>query len=139
MQKKVVIIGFLLGAGLIVFQYLEYSYYHASQYQDFYLLLISIAFLSMGILIGKKVKDKKKTETIESEVDDHMVQKLGISSREMEVLDHLAIGHSNQEIADLLFVSLNTVKTHISNLYSKLNVDKRTKAVSKAKQLKLLI
>ena len=59
MQKKVVIIGFLLGAGLIVFQYLEYSYYHASQYQDFYLLLISIAFLSMGILIGKKVKDKK--------------------------------------------------------------------------------
>jgi len=138
-QKKVVIIGFLLGAGLIVFQYLENSYYDALHHQDFYLLLISVAFLSMGILIGKKVKGKKIIEIIEPAVDDQMIKMLGISSREMEVLDHLAKGHSNQEIADLLFVSLNTIKTHISNLYIKLDVDKRTKAISRAKQLKLLI
>ena len=139
MQKSIVIIGFFLGLLLIVFQYLEFSYYNSYESKDLYLLIISIAFLSVGILIGKKLTKKTVIEIADFEVDHGMIAKLGISTRELEVLDLLAKGYSNQEIADLLFVSLNTIKTHISNLYAKLDVDKRTKAISKAKELRLLI
>ena len=139
MQKGIVIIGFFLGLLLIVFQYLEFSYYNSYDSKDLYLLIISIAFLSVGILIGKKLTKKTIIQIADYEVDHGMIAKLGISSRELEVLDHLSKGYSNQEIADQLFVSLNTIKTHISNLYTKLDVDKRTKAVSKAKELRLLV
>jgi ATP/maltotriose-dependent transcriptional regulator MalT len=66
------------------------------------------------------------------------LNKLGISKREHEVLEWMAKGLSNQEIADKLFVSLNTVKTHTSNLFLKLEVSRRTQAIQKAKQLRLI-
>jgi ATP/maltotriose-dependent transcriptional regulator MalT len=56
----------------------------------------------------------------------------------MEVLQNIAQGHSNQEIADRLFVSLNTVKSHTNNIYSKLNVRRRTQAIEKARKLNLI-
>lgn len=61
-----------------------------------------------------------------------------ISARELEVLQLLANGHSNKEIAAELFVSPNTVKTHIARLYEKLEVSRRTQAVSRAKALQLV-
>jgi len=61
-----------------------------------------------------------------------------ISERELEVLYLIAAGLSNQEIADKLFISLNTVKTHTKNINSKLNVNSRTKAITRAKELGLL-
>jgi ATP/maltotriose-dependent transcriptional regulator MalT len=66
------------------------------------------------------------------------LQKLGISKREHEVLQLMAQGLSNQEIADKLFVSLNTIKTHTSNLFLKLEASRRTEAVKKAKELRLI-
>jgi ATP/maltotriose-dependent transcriptional regulator MalT len=54
------------------------------------------------------------------------------------VLQNLALGYSNQEIADKLFVSLNTVKTHTNNIYSKLNVKRRTQAIETARKLKII-
>jgi NarL family two-component system response regulator LiaR len=62
----------------------------------------------------------------------------GISKRELEVLTLMAQGLTNQEIADKLFVSLNTVKTHSSNLFLKLEVKRRTQAIERAKQLRLI-
>jgi ATP/maltotriose-dependent transcriptional regulator MalT len=64
--------------------------------------------------------------------------RLGISKREHEVLELMAKGLSNQEIADNLFVSLNTIKTHSSNLFIKLQVGRRTQAVQKGKELGLI-
>ncbi|MBL7864664.1 MAG: response regulator transcription factor, partial [Cyclobacteriaceae bacterium] len=61
-----------------------------------------------------------------------------ISKREHEVLELIARGHSNQEIADKLFVSVNTIKTHLSNLFLKLEVSRRTQAIQKAKDLRLI-
>lgn len=66
------------------------------------------------------------------------LQRLGISKREHEVLELIAKGLSNQEIADKLFVSLNTIKTHTSNLFLKLEVSRRTQAIQKAKELRLI-
>jgi len=61
-----------------------------------------------------------------------------LSKRELEVLQLLAAGYSNQEMADRLFVSLNTIKTHLNKIYIKLDVKRRTQAVSKARELNIL-
>ena len=66
------------------------------------------------------------------------LNKLRISSRELDVLQLMAQGLSNQEIAERLFVSLNTIKTHSSNLFFKLEVERRTQAIEKAKRLNLI-
>lgn len=67
-----------------------------------------------------------------------MVEELGLSSRELEVLDLMSLGYSNKEIASQLFVSPNTVKTHLSSIFEKLNVGKRLQAVDQAKKLGLI-
>lgn len=95
-------------------------------------IIIGVLFLLFGTWIGvhffaKQRKDEKYDAT-----------KLGLSKRELEVLQLIADGHSNQEIADLLFVSLNTAKTHISHIYAKLGVSRRTQAVQKARALAAL-
>jgi ATP/maltotriose-dependent transcriptional regulator MalT len=66
------------------------------------------------------------------------LQNLGLSKREMEVLQLMAEGLSNHEIASRLFVSLNTIKTHSSKVFEKLEVNRRTQAVDKAKKLSLI-
>lgn len=66
------------------------------------------------------------------------LQRLGISKREHEVLQLMARGMSNREMADHLFVSLNTIKTHTSNIFLKLEVSRRTQAIQKARQLRLI-
>src|SRR4051812_25890786 len=67
-----------------------------------------------------------------------LVSQLELSKRELEILSLLAQGHSNQEIAAKIFVSLSTVKTHLQNLFEKLDVKRRTQAVEKAKRLNLI-
>ncbi len=74
----------------------------------------------------------------EFEVNENNLKQLSISKREHEVLLLMAQGFSNQEVADKLFVSLNTVKTHSSKLFEKLNVQRRTQAVQEAKKLGLV-
>jgi len=93
-------------------------------------------------------KPKIETVVVEKEVyvtrnenfvlDQSLVSQLELSKRELEILNLLAQGHSNQEIAAKLFVSLSTVKTHIQNLFEKLDVKRRIQAVEKAKRLRLI-
>ena len=71
-------------------------------------------------------------------LDTSLVSQLELSKRELEILGLLAQGHSNQEIAAKLFVSLSTVKTHIQNLFEKLDVKRRIQAVEKARSLNLI-
>jgi len=71
-------------------------------------------------------------------LDTSLVSQLELSKRELEILGLLAQGHSNQEIAAKLFVSISTVKTHIQNLFEKLEVKRRIQAVEKAKRLNLI-
>ncbi|WP_408610238.1 response regulator transcription factor [Flavobacterium selenitireducens] len=73
-----------------------------------------------------------------SKANEAACARAGISKREMEVLERLAKGYSNAEIAAELFVSLNTVKTHVSNILSKLEVSRRTQAIAKSKRIGLL-
>jgi len=74
----------------------------------------------------------------EAEIDEKELARWGLSGREQEVLQLMAEGLTNQEIADRLFVSLNTVKTHCSRIFEKLDVNRRTQAVEKSKRLRLI-
>ena len=107
---------------------------------EFYVGAIAILFTVLGVWVGLKLT-KKKTIIITNpafQFDQKRLDERGISKREYEVLELMAKGLSNQEIADKLFVSLNTVKTHSSNLFLKLEVARRTQAVQKAKELQLI-
>ncbi len=98
---------------------------------EVYGAIIGLLFLACGIWLGANTFKRKSSSAFDA-------KKLGLSKREVEVLQLMADGYSNQEIADKLFVSLNTAKTHISNIYSKLNVKRRTQAIQKAHDLALL-
>src|SRR6202008_734819 len=104
---------------------------------------IALIFTALGIWLAKKLATPK-TIVIEKEVivtkpaagvvpDEKILSKWGISKREWEVLSLMSEGLSNQEIAERLFVSLNTIKTHSSNLFEKLDVERRTQDVEKEK------
>ncbi len=95
--------------------------------------IIAVVFLGLGIWIGIIIYQKKSLS------GQFANKKLGLSKREIEVLELLAEGYSNQEIGDKLFVSLNTIKTHISSIYQKLNVQRRTQAIQRAQELKIII
>lgn len=110
---------------------------------------IAILFTGVGIWLARKLIEPKVQEVIiEKEVfvpvteefvpDEKNLQFINLSKREMDVLQLMALGLSNDEIADKLFVSTNTVKTHSSNIFVKLDVKRRIQAVEKAKQLKII-
>lgn len=98
--------------------------------------VIAIVFFFVGIFINKKSlhKDRKPS----NEIDHKKIKQLEISTREYEVLRQIASGLSNKEIADKLFVSESTIKTHVSNLLIKLNAKRRTQAVQIAQNLQII-
>ncbi len=98
---------------------------------------IAVAFFFIGILINRKSQQK---ETLKAgKASSSQLRELGLSKREYEVLIHLSEGHSNKEIADLLFVTESTIKTHVSNILLKLDARRRTEAIAKARELDLLV
>jgi DNA-binding NarL/FixJ family response regulator len=137
MKKTVFIFATLIIALLALFQLSKFSFMQGSSSLEFIIAGIAIVFFFIGIYINKKRKDSPKRIEIH-EVDYFQIEKLGLSRREYEVLCTLAQGNSNKEIASLLFVSESTIKTHVSNVYKKLDVKRRTQAIQKAKQLHIL-
>ena len=136
MAKTVWRYGLIMALGAFVLQWLEYRYavhYFSTQ---IYIVAIALLFCGLGIWVGHRLTGRKDATPFER--NEQALAALRISPREVEVMELLAQGHSNQEIADRLFVSANTVKTHLKNLYGKLEVARRTQAVSKARELRLI-
>jgi two-component system, NarL family, response regulator LiaR len=117
--------------------------------KDAYIGFVAILFTTVGIwLAGKLTKPKKETIIIEKTIyknpdtpfsrNEAAILEFGLSKREIEVLDLLAAGYSSQEIAEKLFVSLSTIKTHVSGILEKLDVKRRIQAIEKAKAVGLL-
>ena len=139
MKKTVLLYGVLLAGLLAILKVTEYNFYIKSLSIEFYIGIIATFFTAIGIWVGLKLTRKKIVVVdVPFEFNTEAQQSIGISKRELEVLQLMADGLSNQEIADKLFVSLNTVKTHSANLFSKLGVNKRTQAIQKAKELSLI-
>lgn len=116
---------------MVVLQVVHYKTMIRDLNMELYGGIIGLLFLVFGIWLG--TSSFRKRESVKYDAG-----KLGLSKREVEVLQLLSEGFSNQEVADRLFVSLNTAKTHISNIYSKLNVKRRTQAIQKARDLALI-
>lgn len=139
MRKTVFFYGIALAALTGVLKYIEYSFWVRDLPLEYYLGMVAIFFTGLGIWAGLKLTRRKViVVTPDFKLNEAELQRLGISKREYEVLELIAQGLSNQEIAEKLFVSLNTVKTHSSNLFMKLEVRRRTEAIRRAKELRLL-
>lgn len=130
----------ILGTGLIIvatfmlLQLSRYSYLSGDIAIEIVIGVIALAFFALGLFLARKYFNKPKSQ----EVDEQAIRKLGISKRELEVLQSIAIGLSNAEIANKLFVSESTIKTHISNLLVKLDAKRRTEAVNIAREKRVI-
>lgn len=144
-----------MAAILLLLQWMQFSLLVIDHATEIYSTGIAVIFTLLGVWLAKKLTLPKtelikETVVIEKKIlvhspadqpflpDTEMIGRLSISPREMEVLALMAEGASNQEIADTLFVSLNTIKTHTSRLFEKLDVKRRTQAVEKAKRLNII-
>ncbi|MCB9231344.1 MAG: DNA-binding response regulator [Bacteroidia bacterium] len=144
MGKRIaIIIGGVLGLVLVSLKALEVTYFSARIPLEIYLGGVAVLFLAGGLAAGMIwMKRRQEAEQISQKEEKGEINLIAgetdLSERELDVLKLIAEGMSNQEISDKLFVSLNTVKTHTSNIYQKLDVKRRTQAVQKAKELGVL-
>lgn len=140
MTRTITLYGLALAALITLLKVLEYRLFVRDMSMEIYVGIIAILFTVLGVWAGLKLT-RKKTVVITNpnfQLDEARLEALGISKREYEVLELMAKGFSNQEIADKLFVSLNTIKTHSSNLFLKLEAKRRTQAIQRAKELSLI-
>ena len=141
MQVKKTILLYGLALALLVFlmKMIEYRFLARDLQLEFYIGAVALIFVALGVWIGLKfTQNKVRIISSEFRLNQEALTQLGISKREHEVLELMSQGLSNQEIADKLFVSPNTIKTHSSSIFLKLEVTRRTQAIRKARELGLI-
>ncbi|MBD2701322.1 DNA-binding response regulator [Spirosoma sp. BT702] len=140
MKRTIFLYGLSLAALIVALKLLEFRFMVHSLSLEIYLSTIAVLFTAFGVWAGLKLTRPKTVLVPQTtyQFDTKRLETLGISKREYEVLELMAKGLSNQEIADTLFVSLNTIKTHSSNLFLKLDSKRRTQAIQRAKEIGLL-
>ncbi|MDL5514898.1 response regulator transcription factor [Arenibacter sp. M-2] len=145
--KHIILYGLILAILVFALKWLQWKFLIVDKAIDIYIGLIALFFTILGVWVATQlVKPKVHQIIVEKEVfiplDDFTInkeelKKLNLSSREYEVLQLLTKGQSNLDIATNLFLSVSTVKTHVSNLYTKMDVKSRAQAIEKAKRLKI--
>jgi len=156
-KKQILIYGLIYGlcGGLLiaVLKVIEYRFVVVEHSIEIYGGLTALVFAGLGIWLGLKLTRKEQVIVereliVEREVlvpagtpfalNEKQLQELAITKRELEILGLIANGLSNREIAEKLFVSENTVKTHSSRLFDKLSAKRRTQAVQRGKEFGLI-
>lgn len=138
MKRTLLIFGSLIAALLILFQLGQYGFVRGDLKIEALISIIAIVFFMVGVYINRQYSRKSINEIGNDEIDRQRIEELEISNREYEVLLLMAEGLSNREIGEKLFVSESTIKTHVSNLLVKLDSKRRTQAIQRAKQEKIL-
>ena len=147
--RSIIIFGLILALLLFVMKILEYRYFIGSLETELYTTGVAAFFTIIGIWLGinllkpKKVVEKvveivEVPSTPQSEIDQEKLTTFGFNDREYEILKLISEGLTNKEIGERLFIAVPTVKTHTSNLYSKLDVNSRTQAIHKAQNLNII-
>lgn len=136
MKKTVLVFSLLILAIILLFQLSKYALISNNLQIEIVIALIAIIFFFVGIYIHKKSLHKPILSS--TEINNKKIESLEISKREYEVLVKIAEGLSNKEIADKLFLSESTIKTHVSNLLVKLDARRRTQAVQIAKSFQII-
>jgi DNA-binding CsgD family transcriptional regulator len=137
MARTILIYGAVLAAGAFILEWLDYHRLAQRHAGEIYLGAIALGFTGLGVWLGARLF-RRPAPSAGFERNAKAQASLGISGREFEVLELLAAGRSNKEIAAALTLSPNTVKTHIARLYEKLDARRRTEAVSRARELGML-
>lgn len=148
-SRHLLLYGILLALLVLLRKWLQWKFLIVDNSIDIYIGLIAIFFTMLGIWVATQlVKPKVEKLIVEKEVyipqpqpfsvNEDELKKLNLSAREYEVLQLLAKGYSNAEIAKALFLSVSTVKTHVSNLFFKMDVKSRTQTIEKARRLRLV-
>jgi NarL family two-component system response regulator LiaR len=147
MKKHILIYGLCGGMLIVLLRLVEYRFLVVEHSIEIYGGLIALLFASLGIWLGLKLTKTKETVVVREvllpaplsfTLNETRLRELGITRRELEILELIASGLSNREIAAKLFVSENTVKTHSSRLFDKLSAKRRTQAVQLGKDFGLI-
>ena len=147
MKKHILIYGLLGGLLIAVLKLVEYRFLVVEHSVEIYGGLIALLFAGVGIWLGLKLTRKKEVvifkevavaAVVPFALNEGKLKELGVTRRELEILELIANGMSNREIAEKLFVSENTVKTHSSRLFDKLGAKRRTQAVQMGKEFGLI-
>ncbi len=147
--KEIIMYAISMAVLLLLLRFLEYKFLILQNEFGLYVGIIALFFTALGIWASNKLTSPKvKTVIVEKQifvekrldfiVNEEELNNRKISKRELEVLELMAQGLSNQEIASSLFVSLNTIKTHSSNLFQKLEVKRRTQAIETGKKIGII-
>ncbi len=145
MRKQVLIYGLLGGVLIALLKVVEYRYLVIERSYEIYGGAIAVLFAALGIWLGVRMTGRKERIVVhqvpaprEFVRDDEKLSAIGMTKRELEMLELLALGLSNREIAERVFLSENTVKTHLTRVFEKLGARRRTQAVQLGKQLRLI-
>ena len=149
MRKSVLVYGLLGGILIAALKLVEYRYLVVEHSLEIYGGIVALIFASLGIWLGLKLTKTKETVVVREvpvevrvagpfERNESRLLELGITPRELEILEAMAAGLSNREISERLFVSENTVKTHAARVFEKLSAQRRTQAVQRAKEAGLI-
>jgi DNA-binding CsgD family transcriptional regulator len=147
MRRHILLYGILGGLLIAALKLVEYRWLVVERSLEIYGGIVAALFAALGIWLGRKLTRPRETVVIrEVEVpapvafvrDEARVASLGLTPRELEILQLIADGLSNREIADRVHVSENTVKTHSSRVFDKLGARRRTQAVQRGKELRLI-
>lgn len=136
MTRTILLWAFVLAAGAFALQWLQFQYLARAFSTQIYVGVVGVAFAAGGVWVGWKLTSRTAPGPFAR--NTAALASLGLTGQEMRVLERLAAGQSNKEIARTLGLSPNTVKTHIGNLFAKLEVSRRTAAVGKARDLHLI-
>jgi len=137
MARTILFYALALGLSVTALQWLEYRHLTRAFSTEIYIVLIAAGFIALGIWTGSRLTPRRALAG-PFQRNDAAIRSLGLSPRECEILDSLAMGESNKEMARRLGISPNTVKTHIARIYEKLEVKRRVQAIEKARLLALI-
>jgi DNA-binding CsgD family transcriptional regulator len=136
MGRILILWAVVLAGGAFALQWLKFQYLARVFSFEIYAAVIGAAFAAGGVWVGWRLAARPRTGAFAR--NEAALRTLGITGQEARVLERLAAGQSNKEIARTLGLSPNTVKTHVANLFAKLEVGRRTQAISKARALELI-
>jgi DNA-binding CsgD family transcriptional regulator len=136
MARTVILYAIALALAAAALEWLQYRYAARAFSTEIYIALLAAGFAALGLWVGRKLTPRPAGPGFQR--NHAAIRSLGLTGRECEILDLLATGRSNKELARALGISPNTVKTHVARLYEKLEVQNRILAVEKARGLSLI-
>ncbi|MEL6869548.1 MAG: LuxR C-terminal-related transcriptional regulator [Pseudomonadota bacterium] len=136
MIRQIAIYAAVLVGAAFALQWLEYRYFLRTQSLPAVVVLLATGFAALGVWVGTHLVNRGASTRFER--NDAAIAALRVTPRELDVLTHLAAGRANKDIAKILHISPNTVKTHVARLLAKLGAARRTEAINKARELRMI-